>query len=167
MPPIPFKSFSIPRLSPNCFICLSAGLTTPNPKPPKKPAAAASPNCFAKSLLPYNSAKVLSDSKPPAVDVTASCIVSAKASCVPVLSMPLPNSVAVLPMPFLRTLFSISCKRPPGLFKAFTAILLPPNVLITLGTTPPIPSLSAAAYGMPKAIDIPKLGSSVSSACAK
>ena len=33
-------------------------------------------------------------------------------------------------MPFLRTLFSISCKRPPGLFKAFTAILLPPNVLI-------------------------------------
>ena len=55
----------------------------------------------------------------------------------------------------------------PDLCIAFNAASLLPNVLIKDGTTPPIPSLSAAAYGIPNATDKAKLGSSVSSDCAK
>ena len=153
-PPTLFKTFK----------ALILGLTVPNGIPPKKPAAAASPNCFANSLLLNISSKPLPASNPPPKVVNVSCIASAKPSSTPTL----PTSVANLPtaFPFFMVSPFIRSFNNPS-FTAFAACSLPPNTLTKEGTTPPIPSLSAAAYGIPNATAIAKFGSSVSSACAK
>ena len=57
---------------PNILIVLKVGLIVPNPQPPKKPAAAASPNCLANSLLPNNSSKLTPLAIPPAVTFNVS-----------------------------------------------------------------------------------------------
>ena len=150
---------------PNILIDLNVGLIIPKPKPPKKPAAAASPNCLANSLSLYNSSKLTPVEIPAAVLFNVSCIPSARPSPSIVKGTSFANVPGILfKLPLLP--FLTACTIP---FRIATlAASGVPKVLITAGTTPPIPILSTAAYGTASARDNPTLGSSTpASLCAR